>query len=134
MCENDPTSIMISSDGTPQCLKAMMSKCKFDMHEMTQIDFDFSFKNCNRVWAAPLWISPDYWEGGVQSGEIDMVETCPTGHLSINFAGGDKEKRNLFLASNFDGHVTVINDCGNIAVTMCKGNQKCTQNSKYTGT
>jgi len=136
MCEGDPTSITISSNGNPQCLVARMNECRFNMRKMQQIDFDISIRNCVGTWAAPLWISPDNWIAPAgSSGEIDVVEYCKACNgMAINFAGGGNQKQQIQYNSNdFDGHVTVTNNWGNIAVSYCTGTNQCSKNS-YTAT
>lgn len=100
MCENDPTSVVIQGSGQPQCLSAQMLDCKFNMHNIEQLDFEVNMIGCNGTWTAPLWMTPDHWEGGGSSGEIDMVENCPSNAVHSNFAGGGSQVKWSFADPN----------------------------------
>jgi len=89
MCSNDPTSVVINNWGQTSCLVTQMHDCKFNMHDFQQMDFDVRIRDCGSTWSAPLWITPDFWADGGNSGEIDMVELCPAGEVNTNFAGAD---------------------------------------------
>merc|ERR1712070_1034433 len=78
--------------------------------------------DCKGTWAAPLWISPNHWEGGGESGEIDMVENCPSDTIASNFAGGHNEVKWPYDANNFNGHLTLWND-GNIRMKLCSAEE-----------
>jgi len=108
MCEGDPTSVVIQGNGGPQCLSAH-SACNFHMGNIFQVDFDVSMLGCTGTWAAPLWMTPDEWgTDGASSGEIDMLEMCPSDALYSNFAGGGTQKKWSFAdANNFHGHTTM---------------------------
>lgn len=85
-----------------------MQDCKFSMRDLSQLDFDLSILDCWGTWAAPLWMTPDYWAGGGTSGEIDMSENCPAESLWSNFAGGGAQKRWSEANPNgFQGHTTM---------------------------
>merc|ERR1719359_1346817 len=65
MCDGDPTSVVMQATaGTPQCLVARMPECTFNMNDLQQMDFDIIMNDCKGTWAAPLWISPNQWNGG----------------------------------------------------------------------
>lgn len=125
MCSGDPTSIVMSSHGHTGCFVTRMPACKFSMYELKQLDFDVRLVGCSGTWAAPLWLTPDYWAGGGKSGEIDMVELCPTHSVSSNFAGasapvGYQKTWKVADPNSFSGHVTMWNTNGDITVKMCK--------------
>jgi len=85
-----------------------MPDCKFDLRNMEQLDFDINMINCGGTWAAPLWMTPDYWQGGGASGEIDMMENCPTNAVYNNFAGGGSQVRvEIADPNSFQGHTTL---------------------------
>jgi len=113
MCSGDPTSVVMHSHGLPGCFGTKMPDCKFNMHDLQQIDFDISMTDCAGTWAAPLWLTPDHWAGGGRSGEIDMVEMCPTSKISSNFAGASApigyqvHGWSGTSPDSFSGHVTV---------------------------
>jgi hypothetical protein len=108
MCEGDPTSVVIRSSGQPQCLSTQMPDCKFNMRSIDQLDFDVNMLGCRGTWAAPLWMSPNRWLGGGDSGEIDMLENCPTDALWSNFAGGGDQVSWAFAnTDSFSGHTSM---------------------------
>jgi hypothetical protein len=122
-CHGDPTSVIFRANGNPECLATQMSACKFNMYNLQRLDFDITLQNCLGTWAAPLWLTPDYWAGGGMSGEIDMVEVCPTSSLHSNFAGvypptGYEVAWN-YDANSFAGHVTMVIENGKVTVSMC---------------
>jgi len=128
MCSGDPTSIVMQSQGQTGCFATEMNECKFNMRTFEQMEFDMRVANCYGVWAAPLWISPNHWAGGGKSGEIDMVEMCPTHHLYSNFAGASgsvgKQVRWDADSNDFDGHVSMWKALGNsgkyeVKVKLC---------------
>jgi len=108
MCSGDPTSVVTQGSGQPQCLAAKMYDCKFNLHAIQQLDFDINMIGCGGTWAAPLWMSPDHWEGGGASGEIDMMENCPADAVWNNFAGGGSQVKVAIADPNsFQGHTTM---------------------------
>lgn len=108
MCEGDPTSVVIQGNGQPQCLSAQMSDCRFNMHDFDQLDADLNMVGCGGTWAAPLWMTPDHWAGGGDSGEVDMLENCPSSSVDSNFAGGGtQEKWTIANPNSFQGHMTM---------------------------
>ena len=113
MCEGDPSSVRIAL--TPavgaECLVAHAESCKIDMREFVSLDYDFAIDGCLGVWAAPLWLTPDLWQWGGGSGEIDSTEFCPRTGMFLNFAGGGHEVEAAgFDINDADGHVTVRKD------------------------
>lgn len=109
------------------------------MHDLEQIDFDVRLKDCGDTWAAPLWLTPDFWKGAGRSGEIDLVEMCPSGAVHTNFGGGlptDSKPTYPKLwksadPNSFSGHVTLwkkksskAGGRSSIAVKMCKHEHK----------
>jgi len=125
MCENDITSVVLQGNGQPQCISSHMSDCRFDMHQIERLDFDLDMLGCGGTWAAPLWMTPDYWEGGGASGEIDMVENCPSTEVRSNFAGGGSQITWTIADPNsFRGHCTMwkqadANGVQSIHVKVC---------------
>lgn len=110
MCSGDPTSVVIQGNGQPQCLGASMPDCRFNLRNIQQLDFDVNMIGCGGTWAAPLWMSPEYWAGGGASGEIDMMENCPSDAVWNNFAGGGTQVRVTIADPNsFQGHTTMWN-------------------------
>lgn len=122
MCNGDPTSIVMQAGGGAECLGAKMPDCSFNLHNLHQMDFDLSMNDCKGTWAAPLWISPNHWAGGGQSGEIDMVELCPSESISSNFAAGGNPVTWSADPNYFSGHVTLWNS-GDIKVKLCADNE-----------
>lgn len=133
MCSDDPTSIVMHTHGKEGCFVTRMSDCKFDMRSFKQMDFELRIADCYGTWAAPLWLTPDYWAGGGMSGEIDMVELCPTHHVYSNFAGassseGTQVRWRSADPNSFDGHVSMWKDKGDdgkyhVKVKMCSADQ-----------
>lgn len=114
MCSGDPTSVVIQSNGQPQCLAAKMPDCRFNLRTIQQLDFDVNMIGCGGTWAAPLWMSPDYWAGDGDSGEIDMLENCPVDAVWNNFAGvdasrGTQVRVKIADPNSFQGHTTMWN-------------------------
>lgn len=108
MCAGDPTSVVLQGSGQPQCLGTTMPDCKFNMHDVDQLDFDINMLGCGGTWAAPLWMTPDHWYDGPNSGEIDMLENCPSDALHSNFAGGGSQITWAIADPNsFQGHTTM---------------------------
>jgi len=131
MCTGYPTSVVIRGNGQPQCLSAQMPDCKFNMFDIDQLDFDTNMVGCRGTWAAPLWMTPNYWAGGGDSGEIDMLENCPTDQLWSNFAGGSQQVAWSFAdTDSFSGHTTMTlwkqvdgNGVMSIHVKTCKSSE-----------
>lgn len=112
MCQGDPTSVAMQSLGQTGCFSTAMPDCKFSMRQLDQMDFDLAMANCGGTWAAPLWMTPNFWGGGARSGEIDMVELCPTPQVMTNFAGatppiGYPARWSVADPNGFSGHVTL---------------------------
>lgn len=129
MCDGDATSVVIHTDGQqPECLSAHLLGCKFDMHDLDQLDFDMHMEGCRWTWTAPLWLTPDLWEtsaSGGDSGEVDMLETCPAYALASNFATGGEQKRYWFAdPNNVTLHLTMKKEAENsvagIKVKACQ--------------
>lgn len=122
MCLNDPTSVRIAvSDGKAECLQATLPQCKIPMRDFTSLDYDFHIADCNGIWAAPLWMTPDKWQWGPGSGEIDSLEFCPRDAVFLNFAGGGHQvKATKFSIQQSDGHITVRKDPkGIVTIAAC---------------
>ena len=64
-----------NADGSACCSKTA-PQCKVPMHDFVRLDYDFAVRGCDGVWAAPLWLTPDTWQWGAGSGEIDSLEFC----------------------------------------------------------
>jgi len=77
------------------------------MHDIDQLDFDIDMVGCGGTWAAPLWMTPDHWAGGGSSGEIDMVENCPSDAVWNNFAGGGTQVKTSADPNSWSGHTTM---------------------------
>jgi hypothetical protein len=121
---DDPTSVRIAVQrGKAECLVASASQCKIPMRNFTALDYDLAVSRCNGVWAAPLWMTPDKWQWGPGSGEIDSTEFCARDAIHLNFAGGGHQI--ALRADNFDiddarAHVTVRKDAaGIVTITAC---------------
>jgi len=106
MCEGDPTSIVLQASGNSECLASKM-ECPFSMYDFDQLDFDVQMLDCKGTWAAPLWMSPNHWEGGGDSGEVDMLENCPTDLVRSNFAGGGDQIAWTSNGDFFFAHTTM---------------------------
>lgn len=129
MCENDPTSVVLRLTDAPECISVEGGDCKFDMHNVTQLDADIDLLHCYGAWTAPLWFTPNIWIGDGASGEVDMVEQCPRTRLCSNFAGGQQEVCWNHDPDKFHGHVTMRKDPqGTVTVTLC-GRDGTLQNS-----
>lgn len=128
MCDNDPTSIVLQVTDAPECLVAYASDCEMSAYDITRIEADIDMVDCYGTWAAPLWLTPDYWNGGGSSGEIDMIEMCPETEVCANFAGGGSP----LCYSNIDpdawhGHMTFVkSSSGDVIVMLCDGEDSCT--------
>jgi hypothetical protein len=85
------------------------------------MDYDYHIAGCNGIWAAPLWMTPDKWQWGGGSGEVDSLEFCPRDGVHLNFAGGGHQVPAPDASiDNSDGHVTVRKDmAGIVTITAC---------------
>ena len=123
-CANDPASVRIAvAPGKAECLVAKSQACKIPMHDFVSLDYDFHIDQCLGIWAAPLWMTPDKWQWGGGSGEIDSEEFCSRDAIHLNFAGGGSQKRldpALFNINRAEGHITVRKDSnGIVTVNAC---------------
>ena len=135
-CDGDPASVRIEmTKGKAECLVAKSQQCKIPMHDFVSLDYDFFINQCNGIWAAPLWMTPDKWQWGPGSGEIDSEEFCSRDSLHLNFAGGGSQKKldpSIFSIDDSEGHITVRKDeAGIVTITACttkeaeKNQQQC---------
>lgn len=121
-CEGDPASVRIqTTPGKTECLVAAASECGINMHDFVSLDYEFAIDGCMGVWAAPLWITPDTWQWGSGSGEIDSMEFCPRDGLYLNFAGGGHHVgAPRFSLEKSEGHITVRKDeAGIVTISAC---------------
>jgi hypothetical protein len=123
-CANDSASVRIAvAPGKAECLVAKSQACKIPMHDFVSLDYDFHIDQCLGIWAAPLWMTPDKWQWGGGSGEIDSEEFCSRDAIHLNFAGGGSQKRldpALFNINRAEGHITVRKDSnGIVTVKAC---------------
>lgn len=111
------------SQGQAECLVAGSMDCKIPMHDFVSLDYDFSIDSCMGIWAAPLWMTPDTWQWGAGSGEIDSLEFCARDAMYMNFAGGGHQVElnpSQFSIDGSSGHVTVRKDeAGIVTITTC---------------
>lgn len=115
--------------------------CGTDMTRVSQIEFDFDFAQCNDVWAAPLWITPQNWMNpGGTSGEIDFLEMCPVGSVATNFgAGGQAGETQMKWGSGSGAggpkHFTLTFDAhGNLKTRICNlDGSSCFDGAHYEG-
>jgi len=90
MCHGDPTSLDVDltrmqKGHTRTSCPHYESSCSFDVAKVGKISFDVEMRNCAKVWACPLWMSPETWRSPQrESGEIDFVENCDD-HLNVSF-------------------------------------------------
>ena len=124
-CIDDPASVYIKvASGKAECLVATAFECKIPMHDFRSLDYDFAIQSCMGVWAAPLWMTPDKWQWGPGSGEIDSEEFCTRDSVHLNFAGGGHQVRlnsSRFSIDGSEGHVTVRKDTdGIVTITACE--------------
>jgi hypothetical protein len=124
MCAADPASVYIAVQrGKAECLVAKAPQCKIPMHDFISLDYDFAVQSCNGIWAAPLWMTPDTWQWGPGSGEIDSEEMCTRDAIHLNFAGGGHQVRLNTSRFNIDGstgHITVRKDeDGIVTIAAC---------------
>jgi hypothetical protein len=123
-CDGDPASVRIEvTPGAAECLVANVFDCKIPMYDFVSLDFDFDIDGCNGVWAAPLWMTPDTWQWGPGSGEIDGMEFCWRDAINLNFAGGGHQislPADQFSIDSSAGHITVRKDnTGIVTITAC---------------
>jgi len=120
-CVNDISSVRIEvRTGAAECLVAHADTCKIPMHDFTSLDYDFHVASCNGIWAAPLWMTPDTWQWGAGSGEIDSMEMCPRDAIALNFAGGGHQVKTGWNIDDSEGHVTVRKDeRGIVTIAIC---------------
>merc|ERR1712195_340343 len=122
-CQGDPTSVRIEiTPGKAECLKAAVPQCKIPMRDFTSLDYKLSVGACDGVWAAPLWMTPDLWQWGGGSGEIDSVEFCPRNAAWMNFAGGGHQvpAAGGLSIDGSQAHVTVRKDlAGIVTISSC---------------
>jgi len=120
-CHDDPTSVRIEvTPGKAECLKASLPQCKIPMHDFASMDYDFAIEGCMGIWAAPLWMTPDKWQWGAGSGEIDSMEFCPRSEVWLNFAGGGHQINSGLSIESAQGHVTVRKDhAGIVTIASC---------------
>jgi len=124
-CEGSANSVRIGLNPSlgAECLLAK-SDCKIPMQSFHSLDYDFSTSSCMGVWAAPLWMTPDTWQWGGGSGEIDSLEMCPRSGISLNFAGGGNQilldPKKFSIDSTDSAHVTVRKDeNGIVTIVAC---------------
>ena len=123
-CEGDAASVRIEvMRGAAECLVAKALDCKIPMSDFVSLDFDFHVDGCRGIWGAPLWMTPDTWQWGEGSGEIDALEFCPRDAIHMNFAGGGNQIEldpTAFSISLSEGHVTVRKDAtGIVTIAAC---------------
>jgi hypothetical protein len=120
-CAGDPASVRIAiTPGKAECLVASAPACKIPMHDFVSMDYDFSVNGCNGIWAAPLWMTPDTWQWGAGSGEIDSLEFCSRDSVHMNFAGGGHQVETALSIDSSAAHITVRKDpSGIVTVTAC---------------
>jgi hypothetical protein len=123
-CNGDPASVRIEvTPGLAECLVAVSPHCKIPMHDFVSLDYDFNVDNCLGIWAAPLWMTPDTWQWGGGSGEIDSLEFCSRDAMHMNFAGGGHQIEldpSEFNIDQSNGHVTVRkDDNGIVTIVTC---------------
>jgi hypothetical protein len=124
MCDGDPSSVRIGvTSGKSECLVASAPACKIPMHDFVSLDYEFTIDGCNGIWAAPLWLTPDTWQWGPGSGEIDSLEFCGRSEMHMNFAGGGHQVQlpaNQFSIDGSTGHNTVRKDpAGIVTISTC---------------
>jgi len=128
MCDGDPTSIALSVTKAPECIYSTTGSCRFSMYDFEQLDATIDMQDCLGTWAAPFWMTPDHWEGGGTSGEVDMVEMCPMTKVCANFAAGGHQVCYDYNPNNFHGHVTMWKDpSGRVSVKICPGDSPCSR-------
>jgi len=126
MCDDDLASVRISvRSGKAECMLAQAKACKIPMHDFKSLNYDWTTSRCSGVWAAPLWMSPDTWQWGPGSGEIDGSEFCMRRKMQMNFAGGGHEVEvDNFNINEAWGHTTIRkDDAGIITATTCTASE-----------
>ena len=121
MCLNDLASVRIEvTPGKKECLVAHAKECKIPMRDFVSLDYDFSISSCMGIWAAPLWMTPDKWQWGDFSGEIDTLEFCPRDSIHLNFAGFPRQIKTSLDINDSEGHVTTRKDSsGIVTISHC---------------
>ncbi|KAL1515491.1 hypothetical protein AB1Y20_002115 [Prymnesium parvum] len=124
-CVGDSSSVRIElTPGKAECLVAHAPQCKIPMHDFVSLDYELAVRGCGAVWAAPLWITPDTWQWGAGSGEVDSTEMCPRGAVYLNFAGGGHQVASRLPAAGGEAHVTVRKDArGVVTVAACTADE-----------
>jgi len=122
---DDPTCVNLKvTPGKAECLVATVPDCKIPMRDFVSMDYDFTINSCNGVWAAPLWMTPDTWQWGAGSGEIDSLEFCTRDSVDLNFAGGGHQLQTNISLDMSSGHVTVRKDGeGIVTIKACSAEQ-----------
>ena len=126
MCDDDLASVRISvRRGKAECMLAQAKECKIPMYDFKSLNYDWTTSRCSGVWAAPLWMSPDTWQWGPGSGEIDGSEFCMRRKMQMNFAGGGHEVEiDKFNINEAWGHTTIRkDDAGIITATTCTASE-----------
>lgn len=116
------------------CFAWKASNCGTDMTKVSRIEFDFDFSDCQDVWTAPLWITPETWiEPGSTSGEIDFVEMCPVGKAATNFAAPGMAWGNGSSSNGPKHFVMTLDDSGNLQTKICNlgGTAGCFTGASY---
>lgn len=121
MCNGKPNSVRIQiTHGEAECLRAHADQCKIPMRDFVSLDYDLNIDQCQGIWAAPVWMSPDKWQWDGDSGEIDSTEMCPRTGLHMNFAGGKHQVPTGFPTDVAELHITVRKDeAGIVTVKAC---------------
>lgn len=69
-----------------------------------------------------MWLTPNTWQWGGGSGEIDSLEFCPRSGINMNFAGGGNQITLQDDPDDAEGFVTVRKDEAGIVTTVrCEG-------------
>lgn len=123
-CAADLSSVYMSvTAGSAECLQARAFDCKILMRNFTSLDYVASLESCGGTWTAPLWMTPDTWQWGAGSGEVDSLEACPRSGLFMNFAGGGSQLpvAGVTLDKVEGLHVTVRKDDeGIVTIATCR--------------
>lgn len=102
----DPTTIQISTTNLSSknaCIVAdTKTTCPFYLTKIKSVTFDLVITGCKNYWYS-LWLSPKHeWcaqstsgkqNSSCYSGEIDIVESCPTKIITSNWAACDDKSR-----------------------------------------
>merc|ERR1711865_338542 len=133
-CANDPTSVRLEiTPGKAECLLATVPQCKIPMRNFSSLDYKLSIGQCDGIWAAPLWMTPDLWQFGGGSGEIDSVEFCPRNAVWNNFACGGHQVQAAggLSIDGSQGHVTVRKDhAGIVTIVTCTTDEADANNNQ----